>query len=119
MPKPSGKNIAFISHQDPEFIVNKSREETDIFKTDLKATLKELLARSETGTVEVVIFGGNDDPSDYASKKSTDYRRSVELLNEIIRDGLGHDPAVLVGPNHGGGSRDVTVITKNRKIYIK
>lgn len=116
--KISGKEISFLSHQDPEFFVNKGQEETDNFKNSLKSTLDELVSRSEDGTIEVVLFGGNIDIDDPTSKKSSDYIKSIEILNEIIHDTIGCDPVVLEGPNHSLGAIDVRVFTKERKVLI-
>ena len=116
--KISGKEIAFISHQDPDFFINKGQEETDIFANDLRTTLDELVSRSEIGTVDVVIFGGNDNPDDLSSKKTTDYLKSIEVLNKIISAVFGHNPTVLSGPNRDGGAIDITVLTKERKVFI-
>lgn len=116
--KVSGKEIAFISHQDPDFFLKKGTEGREKFIADLKATLDDLVNRSEENTVEVVIFGGNDDPSDDLSKKSVDYKESVDTLTEIIRDSIGREPTMLGEPNHGDGAIDVTVLTQQRKIVI-
>ena len=116
--KVSGKEIAFISHQDPEFILHKGKAERDAFIEDMKDILDDLRNRSEEGTIEVVLCGGNIDPADPASKKSVDYAQSIELLSTIIRDDLGFNPTVLQGPNSGAGAVDIRVLTQERKIHI-
>ena len=116
--KLSGKEIAFISHQDPDYFLNKGAEETEKFSNDLKATLNKLIAKSEDGTVEVALFGGNYDPADSTSKKSVDYKKSIEMLSAIVQECLGHTPVVLNEANHDKGAIDVTVVTQERKIFI-
>lgn len=116
--KVSGKEIAFISHQDPEFFVNRGEEEREEFLADLKEAIDELQARSEDATVEVVLFGGNSDPTNAASKKSVDYRKSIEILTAALRKCLGCSPTILEGPNLDEGGIDVTVFTQERKISI-
>ncbi len=116
--KLSGKEVAFISHQDPEYFVHKGPEYSEKFKNDLKETLNELVARSESGTVEVVIFGGKIDPDNSESKKSVEYVKSIDILNGIIRDSVGRSPAIVSGPIQTEGAVDVTVLTQERKISI-
>lgn len=116
--KASGKEIAFISHQDPEYFLNKGPEFTERFESDLKTTLSELLILSEDNTVEVVVFGGNIDSTDPASKKTVDYAQSLGVLNSVIRNVIGREPTVIKEPNNGRGAVDITVLTQTRKIAI-
>ena len=117
--KVSGKEIAFISHQDSEYFLHKGSEETEKFSSDLKLTVCELLTRSVEGTVEVVLFGGNDEPADQESKKSKDYKKSIEMLTEIVQRSTGLKPTVLLEANHEGGAVDVTVLTQKRKVSVQ
>lgn len=114
----SGREIAFISHQDPEYFLHKGSEEAAKFSDDLKSTLRDLLAKSEEGTVEIVLFGGNDDPTNPGSKKSTDYKKSMGMLTEIIQSVTSVTPTVLLEANHAGGAIDVTVLTQERKVLV-
>lgn len=116
--KASGKEIAFISHQDPKYFIDKGPEYSEKFRKDLEETLRALMDQSETGSVEVVIFGGNIDPANAESEKTIEYRKSVDILNSIIRDVTGRDPAVMSEPNPDKGAIDVTVTTQTRKISI-
>ena len=116
--KISGEQVAFISHQDPEFLLHKGTEASAKFLTDMKATLNDLVTRSEENTVEVVLFGGNDDPMDPASKKTVDYKKSIEMLKRSVQDVLGYEPVIIDGPNHLAGAIDITVSVKERKIFI-
>jgi hypothetical protein len=116
--KTSGKEIAFISHQDPEYFLNKGSEETSRFSNDLRMTLNELLTRSEEGTIEVVLVGGNDDPADSESKKTVDYKKSITILTEIVQSILGVAPTIPAEANHEGGAVDVRVFTQDRKVFV-
>ena len=116
--KVSGKEIAFISHQDPEYFLNKGSEEMERFSNDLKLTLSDLVTKSEEGTIEVVLFGGNDDPIGLESKKSIDYKKSIGMLTELVQSSVGIAPTVLSEANHEGGAVDVTVLTQERKVFV-
>lgn len=117
--KVSGKEIAFISHQDPDYFFHKGSKETEKFSNDLKLTVCQLIDRSEEGTVEVILFGGNDETEDPGSKKSKDYKESIEMLTEIVQSSTGLTPTVLFGANHEGGAVDVTVLTQERKVLVQ
>ncbi|MEX0918332.1 MAG: hypothetical protein WDZ93_04215 [Candidatus Paceibacterota bacterium] len=114
----TGKEVAFISHQNPEYFLKGGPEATKKFTNDLTDTLKELQQRSEQKTVEVVILGGNYEPSDISAKKSREYTESIEVLGDIVRHTLGYDPSVLTGPNLRDGGTDINVDTQTRKIWI-
>ena len=116
--KASGKEIAFISHQDPKYFINKGPEFTGKFVNDLKSTLNELIARSVKDTVEVVIFGGKIDPAKPESKVTIEYQKSKDILNSTAREVIGKDPTVINEPSSTEGAIDVTVITQKRKILI-
>lgn len=116
--KTTGKEIAFISHQDPEYFLNKGDEETQIFTTDLEATLRDLLSRSVDGTVEVILFGGNDEKDAPKSKKSIDYEKSIKMLSKVVEGCIGRVPVVVRDANHMPGAVDATIITQERKIFI-
>jgi len=114
----TGKEIAFISHQDPEFFLNRGPEQTKKFETDFKNIINDLVAQSQEGTIEIVLFGGNDTPDDPSSKKSVDYTKSIELLKTFVQEVAGFKPKVLQGPNRRGGAIDATVFTAERKIIF-
>ncbi len=116
--KQSGKELAFISHQDPEYFVNGGREKAAKFSTDLRDTLSYLIKHSEEGTVEIVLLGGNIEPADPQAKKSVDYDKSIEILKNIVRDRTGHLPTVLKGPNVNLGGIQISVLTQERKIHV-
>src|SRR3989344_7601423 len=55
--KGARKNISILTHQDYKRIV-KPAKKLEKFVTDLKSSLIELRDRSESGSLDVVIFGG-------------------------------------------------------------
>lgn len=115
----SGKEVSFLSHQDPNYFIDGGEEQSEEFVQSLKDSLIELNAKCEPGTVEIVLLAGiydstNQDP-DY---KHDRYTRSIMKLREIIQDTLGFDPTVVAGPSNTG-STDVIVQTQKRKIFIQ
>lgn len=97
--KETGKNISFMTHQDPKKILYESNDQ---FDKDLSDRLKDLLTRSEKGTVDAVIFGGN--VSSYIgvedSTANINYRDSIKKLSCILRERLGFNPLIITGPKN-------------------
>ena len=73
----TGKNISFMSHEDPDFFLGGEFGKTS-FIDDLTERLDELKERSIEGTVDAVIMGGNyfADRPDYQDN----YLKSIGLL---------------------------------------
>jgi hypothetical protein len=117
----TGKEISFLSHQDPSYFVDGDQEKTETFSRALSDALKELVLRSEKDSVEVLLVGGNFNPKtasggDY---KHDQYKKSIQALSEIIQAAMGFDPKVLAGPNNNVGSETVVVVeTQKRKVWI-
>lgn len=111
--KESGKEISFMSHEDPTSFLRDVKEN---FILDLRKRASELKALSEEGTVDAVVFGGNylRDSSDYQKT----YIESIALLNKIINDELGFSPVTLSPSTTRGASQAVYFDTQNKRIYI-
>jgi hypothetical protein len=117
----SGKEISFLSHQDPNYFVDGDKDKIEIFSRALGDSLKELEARSEKDSVEVLLVGGNFNPDaeGRGGYKHDQYKRSIQALDRIIREVAGVGPEVLTGPNNRVGSETVVVVeTQKRKIWI-
>jgi hypothetical protein len=115
----TGKEISFLSHQDPNYFIDGSEEDARRFSQVMTDSLRELVERSEPGTVEVSLLGGIYDPND----KSPDYKhgrytKSIAKLRQIVHDSLGFDPTVLVGPSNIG-STDIIVETQKRNVWVQ
>jgi hypothetical protein len=117
----AGKEISFLSHQDPNYFVDGDQEKREAFSRALSDALKELVSRSEKDSVEVLLVGGNFNPravsgGDY---KNDQYKKSIQALSEIIQAATGFDPKVLTGPNNNVGSETVIAVeTQKRKVWI-
>ncbi len=117
----SGKEISFLSHQDPRYFVRGDDEMRGKFSQDLAETLKELKARSEEGTVEVSLLGGSYNPNliKHEEYQHDDYKKSIEILREIVHQSLGFDPRVLTGPDSIGPETIIDVETQKRKVWVE
>ncbi len=110
--KETGKNISFLTHQNPLYFFNESYLE---FRADINKRLAEIKARSIPGTIDAVIVGG-----DYDSKKSNQlYLDSLRLLSELSQQGIGFDPIVINGPKIDKlGQDDIYYNTGERRLYF-
>jgi hypothetical protein len=117
--KNTGENISFMSHQNPnQFLKDNSVSKS--FKSHLNESLDYILEKSEEGTVDVVLLGGNknvdwsEDNIDlnklspqeiYNYFENVDqgpfdeYRKSINFLGRNIYEKFGFYPTVLTGPN--------------------
>ncbi len=120
--KNTGKDISFISHEDPWFFVEQ-KEGTKTFTEDLRAQLLEMKNRCVPGTIDAVIAGGNyfkqvneDEP--YTKRYRDNYRSSIEILTKEITDALGFEPAVIIGPKARGGGDKIFYDNAERRLHI-
>ena len=112
--KETGKNISFISHEDPGYFLDQ-RENKNRFVHDLEQQLREFKERSDEGTIDAVIVGGNYFKSgDYR----IDYLSSIELLSDEISKVLGFKPLVMTGPKTAHGSDSIFFENENKRLYI-
>ena len=117
----TGKEVSFLSHQSPEYFVDGGADKTKMFEQELGDSLRELKARSQSDTVEVLLLGGNFNPAiaegDYQHRH---YKQSIEKLRQIVQETLGFDPKVLTGPNYNVGSEtSILVETQKRKVWVE
>ena len=119
--KSTGKNISFISHQDPENIL-KNKDVQNKFIQDLNTRLDEFVSLCDSETVDINILGGNKNINYKEQMSAVDfdkispqeaysfydyqefgpyerYRRSIKFLNKIIFGKLHKYPFVVLGPN--------------------
>lgn len=144
----TGKNISFISHQNPEALFE-NRDIRERFEKDLKNRIREIVNRCGEGTIDVVILGGNKDVeyNEYINSADTDkmnqqelydfmeknesgpfekYKKTIYLLDKIFLETLKLDPIVTCGPNSNikindlksNNALDLYFNTYNRNIYI-
>ena len=116
--KETGKNISFLTHQDPEYFLN-FRKFKNKLTDDLRTQLEELKKRCEGGTIDAVIVGGNY--FENKTKFQENYIQSIELLSKEVKNVLGFEPVVMTGPKTEmgkGGQDDVFFDNDNRRLYI-
>jgi hypothetical protein len=112
--KETGKNISFLSHQNPKFFLTSSNK--DIFIKDLNNQLQELKEKSLEGTVDVAIVGGNYVKGREGSEKN--YLASIGLLSAEVSSALGFEPVVITGPKITSHNDQVFLNNAERKLYI-
>lgn len=128
--KDTGENISFVTHQDPDKFLKDAKVQND-FKDDLYKTIDELTNRSVSGSVDIVLMGGNKnisytDPINsidmdrmtpqqaYSFMEQQDsgpmdkYRRSIKYIGKIISDKVNFNPVVIAGPNSNVKQNDLT-----------
>lgn len=111
--KETGQEVSFMSHQDPwTFLVGEKYEKE--FKDDLKKQLGEISVLVETGTLDVVVFGGK-----YENDKQGEYLDSIAVITGICHESLGFDPVVLTGPSvNPHYPTEVYFDTQNRRLFL-
>jgi len=117
--KETGKNISFLSHQDPKYFLNEDFNKNK-FTKDLREQLLELKQKSVNGTIDAIIFGGNYFKEKDYSEFRENYFNSIKLLLKEIKGILGFEPVVIVGPKtkEGGKEDDVFYDNDNRLLYM-
>jgi len=116
----TGKELSFLSHQDPNYFVEGDKDKRETFSRALDDSLKELGTRAEKDSIEVLLVGGNFNPAASVRDYTHDqYKKSIQKLRQIIQQSMGFDPKVLTGPNYSVGSETVVVVeTQKRKVWI-
>ncbi|MDB5260392.1 MAG: hypothetical protein JWN37_623 [Candidatus Nomurabacteria bacterium] len=108
------KNISLLSHQMPyELYVR------DSFIAELKKKIEKLKMDSTLGTIDAIIIGGNE-----LNDEFREYTDSIIDLNKIIKDSLGFDAIVAIGPNisprgdRTGVNTNIYFDNSNRRLYV-
>lgn len=119
----SGEHISFMSHQNPEYILNEKRAR---FILDLHHRLEEIRKRCEKGTIDAVMIGGR-----YARVKNygqsdsdrnifiQEYIDSIKLISDEIQKNLGFYPVVIGGPKLSPAYDSVTFDTQERRLHMQ
>lgn len=116
--KTTGKNISFLSHQDPKrFLIDKKED----FLRDLRLRLSEVKEVCKPGTIDVVLVGGNYFDEYLHRKKplgKQNYLDSISLLSEEVEKVLGLRPRIINGPKEVGGHDSVYYENENRLLHL-
>ncbi|MFA6355055.1 MAG: hypothetical protein WCW65_01355 [Candidatus Paceibacterota bacterium] len=136
--KLTGKNISFMSHQNPEVFL-RDDETKKKFKKDLSDSIDKLIASSVPGSVDVVIFGGQyerdshdipednfrlgiDNIDDYMEGPYSLYLKSIKFLNYNLSQKLRFSPVVMTGPNDNfyssSNATSVYFDNEKRRLYL-
>ncbi|MFA5831640.1 MAG: hypothetical protein WC878_07490 [Candidatus Paceibacterota bacterium] len=117
--KETGKNISFLSHEDPfHFLANPEK-----FLSDMQSSLEEMKSRCVPGTIDAIIAGGNyiTEPrrTGRFAKQREAYRNSIALLARLMESVFGFEPVVIAGPKNVPGYGDYLFYdTENRRLHL-
>lgn len=115
----TGKNISFITHQDPGVIFSKDKSK---FVEDLAQRLAEVKKRCRPRTIDAIIVGGNASPRRHSRGLSFTevYLASIKFLSLEVETVLGFEPMVLNGAKEESTtvSDDIYYDNENRILYF-
>jgi hypothetical protein len=120
--KGSGKNISFMTHQNPEyFLIDNGKN----FLKDLIKKIKELKERCEDKTIDAAVVGGSyskvrdfKEPDPKRDIFIQEYLKSIKFLSEKIKKEIGFEPIVIVGPKTEPGSDIVFYENDTKRLYL-
>lgn len=136
--KITGKNISFLSHQNPDAFLG-DKEVRSNFKKHIEVNIDDLISMCIPGSIDIVVFGGNkedvsekipdenfrmgiDNVEDFLQGPFDTYVKSVKYLNCIIKQKIGFSPVVMSGPNDNfqtnNHSLSVYFDNENRRLYM-
>ncbi|MCK9351917.1 MAG: hypothetical protein M0P76_03945 [Candidatus Pacebacteria bacterium] len=118
--KASDKSVSFLSHQCPTWFLSDAKNQ-QIFLDDLDKILSEMKERCDTGTIDVVIFGGNYISGTSMNSEHTRqrYTESIQTLSQKIHDILGFEPVVITEPKPFSGEDDVVLETQTARLFLR
>lgn len=101
---------SFMTHQNPDYFL-KHREE---FSADLRNMIRRSITMSESGTRDVLIFGGQGYQGYHAA-----YLDSIRMLGDICTEEFGFEPVVITGPNRNKQYHTTAFFsTQDRRLYL-
>ncbi len=106
--KETGENISILTHQETDAIKNDK-----IFLETLSRQVKEFVSMCEEGTIDSLVFGGNNDNDDLK-----EYESSILNLRETLTPVLGFYPDVATGPKLAGHDTKVFFDTQKRQFHF-
>lgn len=112
----SGREISMLTHQNPSRFARRFSWRKRSFADAMRLRLLDLQQRAEAKTVDVIIVGGNYIEG---GRFADDYRNSVQILSDMVKDVLNIEPTVLSGPKLRDGDTHVYLRTQERKVYIE
>jgi hypothetical protein len=118
--KSTSKNISVMIHRNPgKFSDEEGDKIRENFLKKISESIKDIKEKSESETIDCVIFGG--------SKGDDVYEKSIETLSEVCSKELGFEPVVLTGPKMSRDrissierlqETDIFFDNKNRRLHI-
>lgn len=114
--KDTGKNISFLSHQDPFHFTEKGKS---AFMEDFSESLLEIKNRSIEGSIDAIVVGGNALDLSYKGKNYEGYYKdSIEIISTLVEKELGFLPVVTTEAKKYPGSDTILFDTEHRRAYL-
>lgn len=110
----NGREISVLSHQKPDNTINISESLQSLdekYEHDLRSSIREFIGLTESGTRDVVIFGGT-------RTHVEQHIASVQLLGSVCDEELGFQPVVITGPKDYRESAAAYFDTQKRRLYF-
>lgn len=108
--KTTKQQHSIMTHQYPKHLVQKTKEN---FEQDLTEGMNTICETSKRNSIDVIIFGGNEDFDDLA-----EYKTSVSHITEIMKTKFDFEPTIIAGPNLERGGTHAYFNTQKRLLYI-
>ena len=110
--KKTGKNISFMTHQDPKEFLKKNLK--GLFIEALQSRLSEIKERCVPGTIDALIIGGR-----YTDEKNRkNYFDSLDLISNEVEGALGFKPVVYNGPKLNNSHDNMFYNNSKRRLYL-
>lgn len=118
--KETGRNISILTHEDSQRLFKEPI--TEFFIKNLSKRIQEILERSKIRSIDAIILGGNTFKGNtmvgYTKDYYDNYKKSIELITQIIREKLNFEPTVTTGPKEDRGSTNVYFDNDKRRAYL-
>ena len=113
----TGQNVSFLTHQNPQQFLSWKKGD---FERDIRTLLGDFKKRIKPGTEDVLVFGGNNFADAILPDKSYAdlYQDSISFVSSLVKEELGLDAHVAVGPNMVRGGIAGLLDTEKRRLYL-
>jgi hypothetical protein len=117
--KETQENVSFLTHQDSQN-VTVDPITRDEFEADLQKLLRTFKSQVVPGTADIMIYGGMWEAGQKDGAWKVAYRDVVYKLNGLIKEEMGIDPHIPVGPNMERMDQiNVLIDTKHRRFLMQ
>jgi hypothetical protein len=105
----NGKNISFLTHQNPTLLSNSYNS---TFEEALTKRIVDLKNKSIPGTIDAVYLGGDVDFDGFF------YKKNLNTINSVLKKELVFCPVVVNGPKELSKPDHIYYDNENRRVYF-